>query len=58
MGDEDEAARVLEEPLLEPLDGLDVEMVGRLVEQEELGARGARARAIAAFFTMPPDISR
>ena len=43
MGHEDEGARVLEEPLLEPLYGLDVEVVGRLVEEQELRAWGQGA---------------
>src|SRR5690606_27468210 len=32
--DEDDGAAIVEEELLEPLDGLDVEMVRRLIEQQ------------------------
>ena len=39
MGYQDEASLVLEEPPLEPLYGLDIEVVGRLVEEEELRPR-------------------
>ena len=43
VGHEDEGAPVLEETPLEPLYGLDVEVVGRLVQEEELrlGSQGA-----------------
>ena len=37
MGDEYHRAPVAEEVVLEPLDGLDVEVVGRLVQQEDIG---------------------
>ena len=37
MGDRDDGAGVLAEEPLQPLDGLGVEMVGRLVEQEQVG---------------------
>ena len=38
MGDEEEGAReLLGEVVLEPLDGLDVEVVGRLVEDGQVG---------------------
>jgi hypothetical protein len=43
MGDEEQAAAVRSEPLLQPLDRLDVEVVGRLVEDEEVGFLGQRA---------------
>ena len=38
MGDEDEGPSILQEPLFQPLDSLYVEVVGGLVEEEELGA--------------------
>ena len=37
VGDGDHRARVLVEEALEPLDGLGVEVVGRLVEQQQVG---------------------
>ena len=53
VGHEDEGARVGEEVLLEPLDGVDVEVVGGLVEEEQVGggeqaARQGGARELAA----------
>ena len=41
--DEDEGPRVVEEELLEPLDRVDVEVVRRLVEQEQIGVGEQRA---------------
>ena len=37
MGDEDQRAAVAEQEVLQPADRLDVEVVGRLVEQEDVG---------------------
>jgi dienelactone hydrolase len=37
VGDDDDGARVAEQELFDPLDGLDVEVVGRFVEQEDAG---------------------
>ncbi len=37
MGDREHAARVLREVLLQPLHALGVEVVGRLVEQQQVG---------------------
>ncbi len=37
MGDEDDVAGIVDEMLFEPLDALGVEMVGRLVEQQDVG---------------------
>ena len=37
VGDEDERAAVAEQEVLEPADRLDVEVVGRLVEQQDVG---------------------
>ena len=36
MGDEDDGVRILDEKLLEPVARLEVEVVGRLVEQEDV----------------------
>ena len=44
MGDEDDAARVFLEEVLEPGDALGVEVVGRLVEQQDVGLRQQQAR--------------
>ena len=44
MRDEDERARVLGEEALEPLHGVDVEVVGGLVEQKEVGVGEQRSR--------------
>ena len=44
MGDEHDGSVELDEGLLEPLERVDVEMVGWLVEQQHFGARGERAR--------------
>ena len=43
MGDQHDGRVELDERLLEPLQRLDVEMVGRLVEQQHVGAGGERA---------------
>ncbi len=43
VGDEDEGALVVEQELLEPLDGVDVKVVGRLVEQQQVGVGEQRA---------------
>ena len=37
VGDEQDAARVVVDPILEPLDGAQVEVVGGLVEEQQLG---------------------
>ena len=37
VGDDEDRARILAQVAFEPVDGLGVEMVGRLVEQQELG---------------------
>jgi hypothetical protein len=39
----------------EPYDAGDVEVVGRLVEEENVGARAASSRAIASRFVHPPE---
>ncbi len=44
VGDEHHGRIEVHERLLEPLQRLDVEMVGGLVEQQHVGARGERAR--------------
>ncbi len=44
MGDEHHGGVKLDERLLEPLQRLDVEVVGGLVEQQYVGAGGERAR--------------
>ncbi len=44
VGDEDHAARVLFEVMLQPSHGLGVEMVGRLVEQQNVGLRQQQLR--------------
>ena len=43
MGDEDERAGILEQPRFEPRDRVDVEMVGRLVEDEDVRLGDERA---------------
>jgi len=42
VGDEDHRAGIFEQEGLEPLDRLDVEMVGRLVEEQQVGLRDQR----------------
>ncbi len=44
MGDEQQRALETEHQLFEPFDGLDVEMVGRLVEQQQIRLADQRAR--------------
>ena len=44
VGDEHHGAVVLGEKALEPLDGVDVEMIGRLVEQQQIRLADQRAR--------------
>ena len=43
MRDEDQRAAVIREKVLEPGDGVDVEMIGRLVEQQHIGFGDQRA---------------
>ena len=43
MADEEQRARIGGEHLLEEVEGLEVEVVGRLVEDEEVGRAGERA---------------
>ncbi len=35
MGDEDDVARIIDQMLFQPLDAFGIEMVGRLVEQQD-----------------------
>ena len=51
---EQQRARELEHHILEPGDGLDVQMIGRLVEQQEVGLRDERASEHDA----PPPAAR
>ena len=44
VGHEHDRAGVLREKFLEPVDGVEVEMVGRLVEQQQIRLRDQRAR--------------
>jgi len=44
VGDEDDARVDRSQELLEPFDRLDVEVVGRLVEKQEIRLRGERPR--------------
>ena len=44
VGDEDHAARIVFEVMLQPIGGLGVEMVGRLVEQQDVGPRKEQLR--------------
>ncbi len=44
VGDEEHRAGVIGQQRLEPGDGLDVEMIGRLVEQQQVGLGHQRAR--------------
>ncbi len=48
VGDEQQRAGVLAQPRLEPQDGVEVEMVGGLVEQQQVGAAHERARHVEA----------
>ena len=43
MADDDEGAAVAVQPFLQPFDRADVEMVGRLVEQQHVGILRQRA---------------
>jgi hypothetical protein len=51
--DEHDGARIVDQVLLEEEHGIRVEMVGRLVEQQQVGLREQR-RAIATRFASPP----
>ena len=44
MGDENHAARIVFEVMLQPIDGLGVEVVRRLVEQQDVGPRQEQRR--------------
>ena len=48
VGDEQQGAGVAGQPLLEPHHGLQIEVVGGLVEQEEIGAAHQRASQVEA----------
>jgi hypothetical protein len=54
--DDDEAAGVARQVVLEPEERLEVEVVGRLVEQEQRGL-ATRRRARCARITQPPEKS-
>ena len=51
---DDDARRHFQQQLFEPLDAVDVEMVGRLVEQQQLGLE-REASASAARLRSPPE---
>ena len=44
--DEEQRARIAGEPVLEPQHGVEVEMVGRLVEEQQVGAAHQRLREV------------
>ena len=44
--DDDDRSRIAQQPALEPQDRVEVEMVGRLVEQQQLARREQRARQV------------
>ena len=44
MGDKHDRALVIEQVFFQPVDGIDIEMVGRLIEQQQVGLAGERAR--------------
>ena len=48
VGDQQQRARIAREPVLEPQHGVEVEVVGGLVEQQQLGARHQRLREVEA----------
>ena len=54
MRDKQHAAGKIAQQFLEPFDAVDVEMVGRLVEQQQFGLDDQRA-ASAVRFLWPPD---
>ncbi len=53
--DQQQRARVTLQPLLEPQHGIEVEMVGRLVEQQQVGTRHERLREIEAHAPSPGE---
>ena len=55
VGDEDQAAPERGQPLLEPGDGVDVEVVGRLVEHQQVALGRPSVRASATRLAWPPD---
>ncbi len=50
MGYEQQGARIVSQPLLQPEDGVEVEMVGGLVEQQQVRAAHQRARQVRPHF--------
>ncbi|MNH15483.1 hypothetical protein D3C79_750970 [compost metagenome] len=42
VGDEDDGAAKILEELFQPVDGVDVQVVGRLVQQQQIGVAGER----------------
>ena len=46
VGDQQQRAAVVAQPLFEPDDGVEIEVVGRLVEQQQIGAAHQRLRQV------------
>jgi hypothetical protein len=57
VGDEEDGAGVVLQRLFEQLEGLDVEVVGRLVEHEDVRGR-EKSRARSSRFRSPPESMR
>ena len=55
VGDEEQRAGVAHEPFLEPQHGVEVEMIGRLVEQQQIRAAHQRLREVEAH---PPSAGK
>ena len=56
MRDEQTGAGIAREKVLEPLDRFGVEMVGRLVEDEEIGARSSARQSATRRFSPPLSV--
>ncbi len=55
MADEHQRAAAAGQFAFQPFDGREIEMVGRLVEQQDVGLEGASTRASAARRASPPE---
>ena len=55
VGDEHQPAAEVGQPVLQPGDAVDVEVVGGLVEDEQVAAGATRVRASATRLAWPPD---
>ena len=56
MGDQNQSALIALEPLLQPNDRIEIEVVGRFIEQQQIGAADQRLRRLRRI-RQPPEKS-